>query len=123
MVPDQYQNFLSILKTAVLNGDVSTNRIDDAVRRILTVKFESGLFENPYAQRELLSDVGSAAHRAVARQAVAESLVVLKDNSNLLPLAKDLPRIHVAGKNADDLGHQCGGWTITWQGGSGATTI
>ncbi len=57
MVPHQYQNFLSILKAAVLTGDVSTNRIDDAVRRILTVKFEAGLFENPYAQRQLLADV------------------------------------------------------------------
>ncbi len=122
MVPHQYQNFLSILKTAVLMGDVSTNRIDDAVRRILTVKFEAGLFENPYAQRQLLADVGSTAHRAVARQAVAESLVVLKDDTSLLPLAKDLTRIHVAGKNADDLGHQCGGWTISWQGGSGSIT-
>ena len=123
MVPYQYANFLSILKTAVLAGQISTNRIDDAVRRILTVKFEAGLFEDPYAQRELLADVGSAAHRAVARQAVAESMVVLKNDANLLPLAKDLTRIHVAGKNADNLGYQCGGWTMSWQGGSGATTI
>lgn len=123
MVPDQYQNFISTLKGAVTGGQVSTDRIDDAVRRILTVKFEMGLFENPYAQRDLLADVGSAAHRAVARQAVAESLVVLKDDSSLLPLAKDLNRIHVAGKNADNLGYQCGGWTISWQGGSGATTV
>jgi beta-glucosidase len=123
MVPDQYQNFLSILHSAVLAGDVSTNRIDDAVRRILTVKFESGLFENPYAQRQHLAEVGSAAHRSVARQAVAESLVVLKDEGSLLPLPKDLARIHVAGKNADDLGNQCGGWTISWQGASGTTTI
>jgi len=123
MVPSQYQTFLSILKAAVLADQVSTNRIDDAVYRILKVKFETGLFENPYAQRQLLADVGSAAHRSVARQAVAESLVVLKDDSNLLPLAKDLTRIHIAGKNADDLGNQCGGWTISWQGSSGATTI
>ncbi|MCU0788733.1 MAG: glycoside hydrolase family 3 C-terminal domain-containing protein, partial [Verrucomicrobia bacterium] len=123
MVPDQYKNFLKYLKGAVLAGRVSTNRIDDAVRRILTVKFEAGLFEHPYAQRQLLADVGSPAHRAVARQAVAESLVVLKDDNHLLPLATNLTRIHVAGKNADNLGYQCGGWTISWQGGSGPITI
>jgi beta-glucosidase len=123
MVPGQYQNFINVLKAAVLAGDIPTNRIDDAVRRILTVKFESGLFENPYAQRQHLADVGSPAHRAVARQAVAESLVVLKDSSGLLPLSTNLTRVHVAGKNADDLGHQCGGWTISWQGGSGTTTV
>ncbi len=123
MVPYDYVNFINTLKSAVLANDVSMTRIDDAVRRILTVKFEMGLFENPYAQRDLLADVGSAAHRAVARQAVAESMVVLKDDPGLLPLSKNLSRIHVAGKNADDLGHQCGGWTISWQGGSGSTTV
>ena len=71
----------------------------------------------------MLPEVGSAAHREVARQAVAESLVVLKNDGILIPLSKNLTRVHVAGKNADNLGHQCGGWTITWQGGSGATTI
>jgi beta-glucosidase len=123
MVPYDYASFINTLKSAVAANDVSMTRIDDAVRRILTVKFESGLFENPYAQRDLLPDVGSAAHREVARQAVAESMVVLKDDSNLLPLAKNLSRIHVAGKSADNLGYQCGGWTISWQGGSGSTTV
>ncbi len=123
MVPSQYRNFLNTLRNAVQGGSISMERIDDAVRRILTVKFESGLFENPYAQRHLLPEVGSAAHREVARQAVAESLVVLKNDDILIPLSKELTRIHVAGKNADNLGHQCGGWTISWQGGSGATTI
>ncbi len=122
MVPYDYANFLNTLKTAVINGDVSTNRINDAVRRILTVKFEAGLFENPYAQRDLLADIGSAAHRTVARQAVAESMVVLKDNSGLLPLAKNLTRIHVAGKNADNLENQCGGWSLGWQNFDGQTT-
>ena len=121
--PDKYRTFLFTLKAAVEAGEISENRIDDAVRRILRAKFESGLFENPYAPRELLSQVGSAAHRAVARQAVADSIVVLKDEKNLLPLAKNLPRIHVAGKNADNLGYQCGGWTIYWQGGSGDITV
>ncbi|NDV62926.1 carbohydrate-binding protein [Puniceicoccales bacterium CK1056] len=123
MVPYNYINFITTLRNAVNAGQVSQARIDDAVRRILTVKFESGLFETPYADRHLLGQVGSAAHRAVARQAVAESLVVIKNDNQLVPLAKDLSRIHVAGKNADDLGNQCGGWTISWQGSSGATTI
>jgi beta-glucosidase len=123
MVPYDYVNFINTLKSAVMANDVSMTRIDDAVRRILTVKFESGLFENPYSQQDLLADVGSAAHREVARQAVAESMVVLKDGPGLLPLSKNLTRIHVAGKSADNLGYQCGGWTISWQGGSGATTV
>jgi beta-glucosidase len=122
MVPYNYANFLSTLKTAVNNGNVPMSRIDDAVRRILTVKFESGLFENPYAQRDLLPDIGSSAHRAVARQAVAESLVVLKDDPGLLPLSKNLTRIHVAGKNAHNLENQCGGWTLGWQNFDGQTT-
>ncbi|RMF06330.1 MAG: beta-glucosidase, partial [Candidatus Neomarinimicrobiota bacterium] len=66
--------------------------------------------------------VGSEAHRQVARQAVRESLVLLKNENQLLPLSKAGLKIHVAGANADDLGHQCGGWTITWQGGSGDIT-
>jgi len=122
MVPDVYKTFLTNLKGAVLSGRVASNRVDDAVSRILTVKFQAGVFEQPYARRQFLADVGSAAHRAVARQAVAESLVVLKNNSNLIPLPKNLSRIHVAGKNANNLGNQCGGWTISWQGASGATT-
>ena len=122
MVPDIYQTFQSYLKGAVLSGQVPSNRVDDAVSRILSVKFQAGVFEQPYARRQFLADVGSAAHRAVARQAVAESLVVLKNNSNLIPLPKNLSRIHVAGKNANNLGNQCGGWTISWQGGAGAIT-
>jgi beta-glucosidase len=122
MVPYNYSNFLNTLKTAVINGDISTDRIDDAVRRILTVKFEAGLFENPYAQRQLLPDVGSGAHRAVARRAVAESMVVLKEDAGLLPLDKDISHIHVAGKNADSLENQCGGWSLGWQDFDGQTT-
>ncbi|MEX0332358.1 MAG: glycoside hydrolase family 3 protein [Puniceicoccaceae bacterium] len=123
MVPYDYKNFISTLRSAVDGGQVPLSRIDDAVRRILRIKFESGLFEEPLARRELLPMVGSPEHRQVARQAVAESLVVLKDDSALLPLSKDLARIHVAGSNADDIGNQCGGWTISWQGSSGETTI
>jgi beta-glucosidase len=98
------------------------SRIDDANRRILTKKFELGLFERPLTDRSYTSTVGSAAHRSLARQAVRESQVLLKNSGNVLPLAKDNNKIFVAGKNADNIGNQCGGWTISWQGSSGNIT-
>ena len=97
-------------------------RIDDANRRILTKKFELGLFERPLTDRSFTPTVGNAAHRSLARQAVRESQVLLKNAGNVLPLAKANSKIFVAGKNADNIGNQSGGWTISWQGGSGTTT-
>ncbi len=120
MVPHDYRGFQSLLRAEVTAGRVTTARIDDAVRRILTKKFQLGLFERPLTDRSFTSTVGSAAHRALARQAVRESLVLLK-NDAILPLSKSA-RIFVAGKNADNIGNQSGGWTISWQGASGATT-
>jgi beta-glucosidase len=99
-------------------GNVPMSRIDDAVSRILRAKFELGLFEHPYTDRTNLDTVGSPAHRAVARRAVAESQVLLKNDHHALPL-KHSQRIYVAGANADDLGNQSGGWTLSWQGQSG----
>jgi len=122
MVPDAWQTFISLLRTEVQAGRVTMARVDDANRRILTKKFELGLFERPLADRSFTSTVGNAAHRALARQAVRESQVVLKNAGNVLPLATANSRIFVAGKNADNIGHQSGGWTISWQGGSGAVT-
>lgn len=122
MIPYDYKTFLTTLKQAVEKGDISQERIDDAVRRILRVKFELGLFEKPYADPAYLSLVGSDAHRLLARQAVAKSLVLLKNEDVALPLAKDTPLILVAGASADNIGNQCGGWTITWQGESGKIT-
>jgi beta-glucosidase len=122
MVPGRYAEFLSTLKALVQQGRVPESRIDDAVRRILRKKVEAGLFERPYADRTLLAQVGSDAHRQVAREAVRRSLVLLKNEGRVLPLSKMARRVHVAGRNADDLGNQCGGWTITWQGSSGAIT-
>jgi len=116
-----YTNFINLLIESVKEGSVSKNRINDAVARILKIKFEMGLFERPYSDKSLLSRVGSKEHRNIAREAVKQSLVVLK-NDGILPLSKDLGHIHVAGKNADDLGNQCGGWTISWQGESGPIT-
>jgi beta-glucosidase len=121
MVPYAYPLFESTLKAEIDAGRVPMSRIDDAVARILTQKFRFGLFEHPYADRTGIDEVGSAAHRAVARTAAAKSQVLLKNDGGLLPLRRDA-RVYVAGSNADDIGNQSGGWTITWQGSSGPIT-
>ncbi|MGC9400785.1 MAG: glycoside hydrolase family 3 protein [Anaerolineae bacterium] len=122
MVPYDYRRFIKTLSEAVEKGDVSAARIDDAVRRILTVKFELGLFERPTGDPELLALVGAPEHRALAREAVAKSLVLLKNDGGALPLSREVPTLHIGGVPADDLGIQCGGWTIEWQGKSGEIT-
>jgi beta-glucosidase len=114
--------FIAELKKLVQSGEVPMSRINDAVRRILRVKVQMGLFERTMTDRSLTATVGSAEHRTVARECVRQSLVLLKNSDSTLPLKKNLTRIHVAGKNANDLGNQCGGWTISWQGSSGNTT-
>ncbi|MEV2244471.1 glycoside hydrolase family 3 N-terminal domain-containing protein [Streptomyces sp. NPDC049970] len=121
MVPTAYQDFTKTLQDEVAAGRIGQARIDDAVSRILTQKFRLGLFEKPYADTSNLDEVGSAAHRAVAREAVAKSQVLLKNDGAVLPL-KASQNVYVAGSNADDLGNQAGGWTVSWQGASGATT-
>ncbi|KAI3988533.1 hypothetical protein MKX01_026347 [Papaver californicum] len=99
------------------------SRIDDAVRRILRVKFIMGLFENPISDFSFVNHLGSQAHRDLAREAVRKSLVLLKNgklaDEPLLPLPKNAPKILVAGRHANNLGLQCGGWTIDWQGKEG----
>lgn len=123
MVPDAYKTFISTLDTEIKAGNIPTSRIDDAVTRILTAKFAAGLFTQPYTDRTYTSTVGSTAHRAVARQAERESLVLLKNNS-VLPLSKTGSyTLVVGGDHADNLGYQLGGWSISWQGGSGTTTV
>ncbi len=122
MVPYDYEHFITTLTQAVENGDVPMERIDDAVRRILRVKFEMGLFEQPFSLPAWQAEVGAEAHRALAREAVAESLVLLKNEANLLPLSKDVPHVFVGGAAADDIGIQSGGWTIEWQGKTGDIT-
>ncbi|MDX6292271.1 MAG: beta-glucosidase [Kribbellaceae bacterium] len=121
MVPSNYQGFTQTLTDEVTAGRVPLARVDDAVSRILTQKFKLGLFEHPYADTGNLSSIGSAEHRAVAREAAAKSQVLLKNNGNVLPLAST-SKVYVAGSNANDLGNQMGGWSITWQGASGNTT-
>ena len=105
--------------TGLVNaGTVPAARLDDAVRRILAVKCEMGLFDtNGVIDTAATARVGSADHRMLARQAVQKSLVVLKNNNNLLPLSKSAV-VALAGNSAADVGNQCGGWTITWQGQS-----
>ncbi|XP_050233806.1 uncharacterized protein LOC126682245 [Mercurialis annua] len=123
MVPFNYTEFVDDLTYLVKNKVVPMDRIDDAVGRILLVKFTMGLFENPLADLSLVNELGSQEHRDLAREAVRKSLVLLKNGKNgtapLLPLPKKVSKILVAGTHADNLGYQCGGWTITWQGFSG----
>ncbi len=120
MVPTDYPAFIADATRAVEDGDIPLERIDDAVRRILTVKFRLGLFEHPYADPALLGTVGSPEHRELARRAVAQSLVLLQNEGQVLPLAKEAGLLFVGGAAADNIGIQCGGWTIEWQGKGGS---
>jgi beta-glucosidase len=117
MEPFSAENFETTLLAEVQAGRVPMSRIDDAVSRILTKKFELGLFEHPFTDRTNIDEIGSPAHRAVARRAVAESQVLLENRGKLLPLDPGSD-VYVAGSNADNIGNQAGGWTLTWQGGS-----
>ena len=125
MVPQHYREFFETLRELVTEGRVSMARIDDAVKRILRVKAAMGLLDpkrSHLADRELWKRSASTEHRQVARELVRQSVVVLKNDGETLPISKQVRRIHVAGKSADDLGNQCGGWTINWQGKGGNMT-
>ncbi|TAL01508.1 MAG: beta-glucosidase, partial [Verrucomicrobia bacterium] len=119
---NNYVEFITKLKELVAEGKVPQSRIDDAVLRILRVKHKMGLFESTAVDPALTAAIGSPEHRAVARQCVRESLVVLKNESRALPLAKNIKHLAVVGAAADDLGVQCGGWTVEWQGKRGNVT-
>lgn len=125
MVPEDWKSFLAQTVAQVKSGEIPEERIDDAVTRILRVKFRAGLFDKGRpSQRPLANDravVGAPAHRALARQAVRESVVLLKNQRGLLPL-NPKRRILVAGDAADDIGKQSGGWTISWQGTGNVNT-
>ncbi|KAG8098152.1 hypothetical protein GUJ93_ZPchr0013g37396 [Zizania palustris] len=127
MVPYTYTEFIDDLTSQVENKIIPMSRIDDAVYRILRVKFTMGLFESPFADPTLAGELGKQEHRELAREAVRKSLVLLKngksDYSPVLPLPKKAGKILVAGSHADNLGRQCGGWTITWQGQAGNENV
>jgi beta-glucosidase len=115
-IPTMLGYFANLMKA----GAITQARVDDAVKRIVAVKCELGLFEGTgKVDRTLTAEVGSAAHRQVARKAVQESLVLLKNEGGVLPLAKTAT-VALGGKSADNTGNQCGGWTISWQGASGS---
>ena len=117
MQPQNFEQFESALIAEVDAGRVSMTRIDDAVSRILMKKFEMGLFEHPFTDRRYIDQVGSPQHRKVARKAVARSQVLLENKRGALPLSRNTD-LYVAGSNANNIGNQAGGWTLTWQGGS-----
>lgn len=123
-----YFDFTTYLKELVAEGKVSEERINDAVRRILTAKYNLDLFNKSTFRDDLLAQVGSFEHRQFARECVQQSLVLLKNENRTLPISKEIKTIHVTGRGADNLGMQCGGWTIGWQSEhgnvmSGGTTI
>src|SRR4051812_30594619 len=121
MVPNAYPDFIARTKALVAAGRVPPARIDDAVRRILKQKVRFKLWEKPFTDRALTPEIGSPAHREVARDAVRKSLVVLKNDKQTLPLKKEA-RIHVCGLRADNMGIQCGGWSVGWRGRRGDIT-
>jgi beta-glucosidase len=125
MVTGRYRDYIRLLQELVQEGKVPVSRIDDAVTRILRVKLAMGMMDGNtthMADPNLAAKFGSEAHREVAREAVRRSLVLLKNEGGVLPLSRKAVRIHVTGRGADDLGMQCGGWTIDWQGKRGAVT-
>ncbi|GAU25719.1 hypothetical protein TSUD_216490 [Trifolium subterraneum] len=127
MVPLRYEKFMEELTSLVQSGEVPIARIDDAVERILRVKFIAELFEFPLTDRSLLDTVGCKIHRDLAREAVRKSLVLLKNGKDpsepFIPLNRNAKRILIAGTHANDIGYQCGGWTRTKYGSSGQITI
>ena len=118
MLPFEYKEFIGNVAQAVHAGDIREERIDDAVRRIFRAKFALGLFDSPQSNGHD-NNFGSQEHRLLAREAVAKSLVLLKNENQALPINEDIDLIRVAGSAADNTGRQAGAWTIEWQGVDG----
>jgi beta-glucosidase len=118
-----FSEFIADLKQLVGEGKVPMARIDDAVRRILRVKLELGLFEARKGSPELFASIGNAEHREAARDCVRKSLVLLQNRNKVLPLSKQAKRIGITGKGANDLNIQCGGWTLDWQSMNGKALL
>jgi len=112
---NHYKTFIKLLKESVTEGQISITRINDAVTRILRVKYELDLFNDPYGNPDYSKFVGDPEHRKIARDAVRKSVVLLKNNSNVLPINED-QKIYLVGSGANNLGMQNGGWTVEWQG-------
>jgi len=112
---NHYKTFIHLLKESVEEGAILVTRIDDAVRRILSVKYDLGLFDDPYGKLDFVKEVGSDRHREVARAAVQKSMVLLKNKNSVLPLKKYMS-LTIVGSGANNLGMQNGGWTVEWQG-------
>ena len=119
---NSYDDFIRLAIEAVKEGAIPIERIDDAVHRILKVKKQIGLFDTPIKNPSNKNVLGSKSHRDLARESVRKSLVLLKNNNKILPLKKVGKKITLVGNHADNIGFQCGGWTIHWQGGSGDIT-
>tara|TARA_Y100000768_G_scaffold373810_1_gene342842 strand:+ start:550 stop:2739 length:2190 start_codon:yes stop_codon:yes gene_type:complete len=115
MIPYEYEHFIKNLIALVKEGEVSIERIDDAVMRILKLKFELDLFNNPVTNFEEYEDFGSKKHHQLAYKAASESITLLKNDDDILPL-KGNPRILVTGPNADNMRTLNGAWTYSWQG-------
>ena len=117
MEPNNYKESINAIVNNVNDGKISEERINEAVSRILTVKFDLGLFEDPYQEKltKEVTELGSETYRDVAKKLVAKSQVLLKNEGNLLPLKKG-QKIYVTGPAANDMGLQCGGWGLSWQG-------
>lgn len=121
MVPNKYKEFIKVLLELVYENRISEERINDAVSKILRIKYEMGLFENPFRSEKFIESVGSDEHRSVARECVQQSMVLLKNDNNILPVRRE-QKVLLAGSHANNLGYQCGGWSMDWQGGSGKIT-
>lgn len=119
MLPFDYKSFIYYTNQALRNGDISQERIDDAVYRILTTKFKAGLFDRPLNSSYQYSESETAEDQALARQAVRQSLVLLKNKNAVIPIGQSVKSIKVAGSSANNLGRQLGAWTIEWQGVDG----
>ncbi|MDF2943064.1 MAG: hypothetical protein K0S01_1922 [Herbinix sp.] len=117
MEPNNYKDAINAIVNNVNDGIISKERIDDAVSRILTVKFDMGLFEDPYMEntKQEVTELGSEGYRELAKQLVSKSMVLLKNENKLLPLKKN-QKIFVTGPAMNDMGLQCGGWGLSWQG-------
>ena len=129
MEVERFEEARQIIADAVRSGEISEERVEDAVTRILRVKKEAGLFDDPFLEKTQTDqkETGSAEYRRIAEKLVEESLVLLKNDPAVLPL-REGTKVYITGPAADDAAVQCGGWTIEWNGSSkknipGVTTV